>query len=365
MNKKHSIGLFIFCLLFASVATSQAGVWQNFKLRLHKNKISSVKSLMLLMDEKNVGVAIHQKRDAIILQTKHHKMKWHQLEKSLIPYIRMGCEREGGLITTDGFKESINRRVVHRVYRGAVNPADIMRFKGKITYADHARFKRKAYNAARHYAIHNIAAPKVIAVKRIEARYCVRKGRIKNAVFFLINKNSHSNKIQNLYTVYLAQPRLIGITRNAYKSALYPAYKYTRKLQNTVSYYEGQYDVKRGAERVYLEVNGSNEFVLRVDYRNRSSFPMTAKLYHKKFVQFNGKKYPVVTNIQESGETDLRVSGNGCRLKSNRKIKLRSKTTCQMSVSVLVPGFTPALGKVTYFDGENAYSLRAVSQYND
>lgn len=365
MNKKNSVKLFLFGLLFVSVSSIQAGVWQNFKLRLHKNKINSVKSLMLLMDEKNIGVAIHQKRDAIILQTKHRKMKWHQLEKSLIPYIRLGCEREGGFLTTEGLKESMNRQLVHNVYRGAVDPADIMRFSGKITVGDHGRFKRKAYNAARHYAIHNIAAPNVIAVKRIEARYCVRKGQIRNAVYFLINKNAHSNKIQNLYTVYLAQPRLLNVIRMAYKSALYPAYKYTRKLQNTVSYYEGQFDAKRGIGRVIFEVSGSNELVMRVNYYNRSAFPMTARLYRKKFLELDGKKYPIVTNIQESGESDLRVSGNGCRLKNNRKIKIRSRSSCQMSVSVLVPGFTARLQKISFLDGDKKYNLRAISQYND
>jgi len=366
MKLKHSISVTLLSAMLVFVTTAQAGVWQNFKLRLHKKKISSVKSLMLLMDDKNIGKMIHQKKNVIILQSKHRKMKWHQLEKSLIPYIRIGCEREGGFLTTDGLKESINRRTIRKVYRGSVDPADIMRYRGKIKAKDRARFKRKAYNAARRYAIKNIAAPNVIAVKKIEARYCIRKGKVKNAVFFLINKKGYSNKIQNLYTVFIKSPSLVSVLRPAYKSGLYPAYKYTRKKQNTVSYYEGQFDVrKRGIERIYIEVNGSHELVLRIDYRSKSGFGMTAKIKNKKYIKMHGKNYPIVTNIQESGETDRRITGNGCSIKSNGKLKLRRKTTCQVSVSVLVPGFKPKMHGITFVDGDKEYKLKPVSQYNE
>ncbi len=366
MRIKYSIGAILLSALFALSTTVQAGLWQNFKLKRHQKKISSVKSLMLLMDDKNIGKMIHQKKDAIILQTKHRKMKWHKLEKSLIPYIRIGCERQGGFLTTNGLKESLNRSTIRKVYRGAVSPSDIMKQKRRIRAKDEARFKRKAYNAARKYAIKSIAAPNVIAVKRIEARYCIQKGRVKNAVFFLINKKGYSNKIQNLYTVFISEPRLVRTIRAAYKSGLYPAYKYTRKLQNSVSYFEGMYNVKKkGVERVYLEVNGSHELVLRIDYRSKSGFGMTARTGNKKYIRYNGRNYPMVMNIQESGETDLRISGNGCTLKSNGKLKLKRKTTCQMSVSVMIPGFKPKMRNVTFIDGDKEYNLKAISRYSE
>ena len=273
---------------------------------------------------------------------------------------------EGGVMTTEGLQESFNRRTVRTVYRGSVDPADILQQRHRIKARDYARFKRKAYNAARRYAIKNIAAPNVIAVKAVEARYCIRKGQIKSAVYFLINKKAYSDKIQNLYTVFIAAPRLQRVIRSAYLSGMYPAYKYTRKLQNTVSYYEGDFDVKkRGVERVYIEVNGSEELVLRVDYRSKSAFGMTANPRQKKFLRVAGRNFPMVTNIQESGESDLRVSGSNCKIKHNGKIKLKNKTSCQMSVSVLVPGFKPKMTDVTYVDGEKEYRLRPISQYND
>ena len=74
---------------------------------------------------------------------------------------------------------------------------------------------------------------------------------------------------------------------------------------------------------------------------------------------------PVVTNIQESGDSDLKVSGNGCRLATNQRIKMRSKSRCSMSVSVLVPGFKPSMKKISYVVGDKEYQLVPVSQYND